>query len=54
MVYVENWDDFQERSIVLFRTDPVAVSTPALLLLLPHFIVVSCLGFFSVCVVAAL
>lgn len=24
MVYVENWDDFQERSIVLFRTDPVA------------------------------
>ena len=25
MVYIENWDDFQERSIVLFRSDPVAV-----------------------------
>lgn len=24
MVYIENWDDFQERSIVLFRSDPVA------------------------------
>jgi len=26
-VYIENWDDFQESSIKLFRSDPVAVST---------------------------
>jgi len=24
MVYIENWDDFQESSIKLFRSDPVA------------------------------
>lgn len=29
MVYIENWEDFQERAIVLFRSDPVAVSLPS-------------------------